>query len=248
MKKAVLALTACCLLGQQALAQSPGRWLAAHTLVAVAAVPYCVDLAWQLPLGGRVGWLTTAVPNPDDAHSPARVFLLRGSGTVFTPGYGALCTRLRLLGIWAEDLGPTGDRWLCRHLVDEQRAGRLHGAIVLVGHSRGGRHVIEAARELHNASVAVDLLVCLDVALPPTVPANVRRALNLYMSRQFVYPSDTLKPDDELRTCVENVDLNLPGSPVDGQGLHHLNVTASPAVQDFIVARILQIAHDKRQR
>jgi hypothetical protein len=169
--------------GQPAAAPTLPRRVQATAFVAVCAVPYCLDLAWQLPLGSRLGWLTTSAANPDPERAAARVFLLRGTGTVLTPGFGDLCARLRRAGMWTEDLGDAGDRWVVGHLVQEQRAGRLRGPIVLIGHSRGGRHAVDAARELHQAGIRVDLLVCLDTTLLPAVPANVRQAVNIFWSK-----------------------------------------------------------------
>jgi pimeloyl-ACP methyl ester carboxylesterase len=204
--------------------------------------PHLVDQIWPLPFGGRMSWATTLAPNPDPRHAHARVFLLRGTGVVFSPEFGSLCTRLRQAGVWAEDLRSVGDHWLCERLIAEHRAGRLRGPIVLVGHSRGGRHVLDAARTLQTAGVTVDLIVCLDVALPPTVPGNVIQAINLYLSGPRLYPAGTLVSAPGSKAQIENLDLKGPLSPVAAHGLHHLNITASPAVQELVVERILQVA------
>jgi Alpha/beta hydrolase family len=253
MKAAFLAAFLACLDGQDIFAQAPqvappsaamliARRIEAKAVVAVCAVPYCLDLAWQTPLGSRLGWLTASAANPDPVDSPARVFLLRGTGTIFTAGFGELCTKLRRTGIWTEDVADAGDHWVCRHLIAEQKAGRLRGAVVLVGHSRGGRHALDAARELKKAGIAVDLLVCVDVAMPPTVPGNVRRAISLYKSQRRIYPADPLQREDGSITGIENVDLSDPNATIPGRGLHHFNITASPAVHDLIIRRIQKLA------
>jgi pimeloyl-ACP methyl ester carboxylesterase len=196
------------------------------------------------PLSGPVSWATTAAPNPDPAHAAARVFLLRGTGMVFSPEFGTLCTRLRQAGVWAEDLPSGGDSWVCQRVHAERRAGRPAGPIVLIGHSRGGRHALHAARELEKSGIGVDLLVCLDVAVPPEVPANVRRALNLYMTRNRLYPAGTLTTAPGSRTRIENIDLSEPGTLLNAQSLHHLNITANPTVQDLVVQRVLEVVHE----
>lgn len=218
------------------------RTLTAYAITTAAYVPYCVDMAWQLPFGGRVGWLTAAAANPEPSPTDARVFLLRGSGTVFTPGFGDLCTRLRRAGIWTEDLGPAGDRWVCRHVIAEHRAGRLQGPIILVGHSRGGRHVVELATELEKAGINVDLLVCVDAALLPQVPANVSAALNLYVGQSRFYPANMLKAAPGSLVRIENLDLSGPSGPDVGRSLSHVTVTANPSVQDLIFDRVAQAA------
>jgi predicted alpha/beta-hydrolase family hydrolase len=140
-------------------------------------------LLWPFPFGVRLGWASARVPNPDVDHARGRAFLLRGNGVLFSRGFGALCAALRRAGVWAEDLRCVGDRWACRRLIADRRTGRLRGPVILVGHSCGGRYALFAAHRLQAAGVAVDLIVCLDVALPPEVPANVKRALNLYLTR-----------------------------------------------------------------
>ena len=69
--------------------------------------PRLTDRIWTIPFGGRLGWATAALPIPSTGPA-SRAFLLRGSGMVFSPEYGALCTRFRRAGLWAEDLRCTG--------------------------------------------------------------------------------------------------------------------------------------------
>jgi hypothetical protein len=111
-----------------------------------------------------------------------------------------------------------------------------------VGHSRGGRHVIDAAGQLQKAGIVVELLVCVDVALPPTVPSNVRHVLNVYTTEQRIYTPEPLKPSAGAMTYIQNLDLGDPKSPLSVPGLHHLNITANSVVQDLIMERILKVA------
>src|SRR5689334_14350943 len=83
--------------------------------------------AWLWPAASRLGWLTTSAPNPPEAAARAAAYLLRGSGAVFSRGFGRLCDRLRTVGVWAEDLRCVGDRWACHHLATHRAAGRLAG-------------------------------------------------------------------------------------------------------------------------
>lgn len=220
----------------------PLRTLSAYAISTVSFVPYCVDMAWQLPLGGRVSWFSASVANPEPLPADARVFLLRGSGTVFTLGFGDICTRLRRAGIWTEDLGPAGDSWVFRHVTAEHRAGQLQGPIILVGHSRGARHAVDTASQLEKAGIAVDLLVCIDAAGLPKVPGNVRQALNVYMSQPRFYPADTLRPAAGATVRIDNLDLSGPDAPDAGHALYHVNIAADRAVQDLILERIVQVA------
>ena len=73
MSTRALAIIVSFLLGSNLFAQPPQeklyfpttRDLTARAVVALAAVPYCVDLVWQVPLSSRLGWATAAIANPD---------------------------------------------------------------------------------------------------------------------------------------------------------------------------------------
>jgi pimeloyl-ACP methyl ester carboxylesterase len=110
--------------------------------------------------------------------------------------------------------------------------------VALVGHSRGGRRALAAAERLGQAGIAVDLVVCVDVAFPPPVPENVRRAVHLYRTGWRIYPARPLRPAQGSSGQVENIDLDALGSPIPGQGLHHLNITSSPALLAWVAEQI----------
>jgi pimeloyl-ACP methyl ester carboxylesterase len=196
-------------------------------------------ISWLIPPLVRVGWLTTRVPNPPPDRARGSAFLLRGNGAIFTPGFGRLCARLRSAGVWAEDLLCIGDRWVARHLSAARDAGKVPGPITLIGHSRGGRRAIVAARRLEALGIAVDLLVCVDVAFPPPLPANVRRAVHVYRGRWRLYPARPFVAAPGAPARVDNVDLDAAGAPVPAAGLHHLNMTASAPLHDWVVAQVI---------
>ena len=195
-------------------------------------------LLWPFPFGVRLGWATTSVPNPDIRRARARAYLLRGQAVVFSGGFGAVCDRLRRENIWAEDLRCVGDCWVRRRLIADHHAGVV-GPVILVGHSCGARYALFTAHELARRGIAVELIVCVDVAMPYTVAANVRRVANLYRSRGPIYPARPLVAAPGSAARITNVDLDAGDSPIDPTGLHHWNMTGSRAVQDWIVARVL---------
>jgi hypothetical protein len=197
-------------------------------------------LLWPFPFGVRLGWATTRVPNPEIGRARARVYLLRGQAIVFSRGFGAMCDRLRREGVWAEDLRGVGDCWVRRRLIADHEGGRLSGPVILVGHSCGARYSLFTAHELARRGIAVELVVCVDVAIPYEVAANVRHAANLFRSQGRIYPARPLVNAAGSAARITNVDLDAADSPIAPDGVHHLNMTASLAVQDWIVARILE--------
>ena len=196
-------------------------------------------LLWPFPFGVRLGWATTRVPNPDIGKARARAYLLRGQAIVFSQGFGPMCDRLRRENIWAEDLRGVGDCWVRRRLIADRAAG-LVGPVILVGHSCGARYSLFSAHELARRGIAVELIVCVDAAIPYTVAANVRHAANLYRSHRRIYPARPLVAAPGSAARITNVDLDADDSPIAPAGLHHLNITGSRAVQDWIVARVLE--------
>jgi hypothetical protein len=89
--------------------------------------------------------------------------------------------------------------------------------------------------------VTIDLVVCVDVAWPYEVSGNVRRAIHLYRSRRRLYPARPLWAAPGSNAVIENLDLDGPAAPVPGQGLHHLNITASLAIQSYIGRRVMEV-------
>jgi thioesterase domain-containing protein len=177
--------------------------------------------------------------NPDG--SAGRVYLIRGQGWAFSGGWRVLRDRLRRAGVRADDISDLSADWVVRDILEDHRAGQLAGPIVLVGHSRGGRQALFAAERLAREGVNIDLILTVDVAIPPPVPAGVSRAVNLYLARQRFYPARPLKPARDSGTIIENIALDMADSPVDARGRNHLTITDSPEVQDYLFRSILKV-------
>jgi Alpha/beta hydrolase family len=194
-----------------------------------------------VPFLVRLGWATARVANPDPLRAPARVFFFRGQGILFSRGFGMMCADLRRRGVWAEDLRCRGETWAVRQIVADHRSGRWRGPVVFVGHSCGGRSALFAAEELGAAGIDVSLILCIDVTLPPPVPANVRRAINLRRTRRRLYPAMPLVAAPEASAAIENIDLDAPDSPIEPGWICHVNITSRPRVREYVVGRILEV-------
>src|SRR5262245_36048859 len=88
--------------------------------------------------------------------------------------------------------------------------------------------------------ISVDLLICVDVAMPYDVAANVHHAIHLYRTYRRLYPARPLRPAPDSAARIKNVDLDGADSPIPAKGLRHLNITGSPAVQAWILDQILK--------
>jgi len=200
-----------------------------------------IGLHLLFPSVARLGWLTTTVDNPHADAARATVFLLRGQTAVFSRSFGSLCDRFRQAGVWAEDCRCIGDRWVFRFLADRVRQ-RAATPIIFIGHSRGGRRAIQVATTLATVGIGVDLLIGVDVAFAPPLPESVRKAVHIYRSRRRLYPARPFRRVDAVHadtTSLTNIDLDAPGSPLAPDGLHHLNITRSPRVGDWLFDRVM---------
>ncbi len=194
---------------------------------------------WPFTFGVRLGWLTAGYPNPSLTKATDRIFFFRGQAAVFSNGFGTMGGAFRRAGYWAEDLRCVGHRWVCRELTRARKGEAPAGRTIFVGHSAGGRYALVAAQLLEQFGVPVDLLVCLDVALPDPVPANVKAAMHLYLSGWRLYPARPLTAVNAA-TNLDNIALNAPASPITSRWLTHLNVTDCPAVQEIVLQRIIK--------
>jgi len=194
-------------------------------------------LSWAYPAASRMGWLTTTFANPKVCEAMGLAYLFRGNGAIFTPGFGRLTDQLRRQGLWAEDLTCNGLNWARQQIIKTHN----NHPIVLIGHSCGGRRCLNLAAHLETIGIAVELLICIDVAFPPPVPANVHRAIHLYRSRWRLYPARPLIPSQGNVHQIDNIDLDQPTTPFPGTGLNHFNITASELLQQWIIDKVRSV-------
>lgn len=99
---------------------------------------------------------------------------------------------------------------LARNALDRNRNGRLESEeckaarIILYGQSFGGAAVIKAARELQALGVPVQFTLQIDSvgAGDSKVPANVRRAVNLYQANGLIRGEREIRAEDPARTEI----------------------------------------------
>ncbi len=114
------------------------------------------------------------------ATSTAHVYLLSGLFNM-SPGFDALAAKLNRYGIPATVNNHNAWHSLAADAIAQYKRGRLR-SIVIIGHSMGGGAALDMAAELGHAGVPVALVVAIDPTGTTTVPPNVRRTVNLYVS------------------------------------------------------------------
>src|SRR5919202_2561290 len=186
------------------------------------------------PVGARAG-----------AAKPARlgsVYMFRGLfGTARSIALDQVAAELTGLGVKASIFDHSDWRAVAETIKAQHRGRPEHEPIILVGYSMGGYSVIQLSRELGTAGIPVDLLVALDPAFPPPVPANVARAVGLYQTRAGFQGSPV---QADAGFSGELVVRNLGHLP----GVEHRNFKVYPAVRREVVARVLQVARPRSAR
>jgi hypothetical protein len=171
-----------------------------------------------------------AQPQPHPATAPReKVFLLRGFTNVLSPGIDELAQELKEKNVETEVANHVFALSLASEAIDDCRSGRV-GTIVLVGHSFGATGALMMADRLNKAGMRVALVVTLDPVIKRSVPANVLRLENFYVSSGV---GTSLQPGANFHGSLKNIDLK------DDPGLGHISVTTFPAMQKQVLHDIL---------
>jgi pimeloyl-ACP methyl ester carboxylesterase len=184
---------------------------------------YCLLIAIFLTAGGS--GLDTG---PAWArHSRMHVFLLRGIFNV-SVGLDAMAARLTRLGIPSSVYGHGDAAYVAREAIRDYRGGKVK-SIILVGHSLGGAAVVYVAEQLNEVRIPVTLLVSLDPVGAGAVPANVRRAVDFYLSDS----GGPLAAAPGFHGVLRNV--NVTTVP----GMDHMAIQSMESMQSRVISEIM---------
>jgi hypothetical protein len=171
-----------------------------------------------------------AQSQPHPAAAPReKVFLLRGFTNVLSPGIDQLAQELKEKNIETEVANHLFALSLASEAIEDCKSGRV-GTVVLVGHSFGATGALMMAERMQKAGLNVALIVTLDPVIKGTVPANVHRLENFYLSNGV---GTTMQPGQNFRGAISNVDLK--STPDVG----HVSVTTLPSMQKQVIHDIL---------
>jgi hypothetical protein len=165
----------------------------------------------------------------------ARAYLVRGLlGLIFSRGMNRLAERLEEAGVHADVYDfPTCDETADTAIREYSEAP---APIVLIGHSMGGRCVLLMARRLQEANIPVGLLVTVDpVHLSPSVPANVERYINIFLSDSFLGGGDV---GSEQGFHGHFASFDLAGH----WDVSHITIDKLDALQDQLIIKCVQLA------
>jgi hypothetical protein len=166
-------------------------------------------------------------------HSPGalreKVFLLRGFTNVLSPGIDQLAEELKEKNIETEVANHAFALPLASEAIDDCKSGRV-STVVLVGHSFGATGALMMAERMQKAGLHVALIVTLDPVIKGTVPGNVHRLENFYLSNGV---GTTMQPGANFHGAISNVDLK------SNPELGHVSVTTLPSMQKQVIHDIL---------
>jgi hypothetical protein len=150
-------------------------------------------------------------------HGGEKVYLLRGFTNVLSPGIDQLADELRKRNVSTTITNHAFAADLAREALQDCKSGRIT-SIVLVGHS------------LKEAGIKVALIVTFDPVTRNSVPANVHRLENFYLSNGVGKP---VQEGEHFRGLLKNVDLK------GNAELGHISVTAYPSIHAQVLRDIL---------
>jgi len=143
----------------------------------------------------------TAAP-AEKPSGPAHAYLLRGFMNVFSLGLDTLAEKLQRRGIRTSLHNHAEWDTLAEQAIASCKS-RREGSLILIGHSLGAVAALSMAERLDQAHVKVGLVATLDPPRRATVPGNVSRLANYYLSDGMGVPvtrgasfHGTLKNDD----------------------------------------------------
>jgi hypothetical protein len=190
-------------------------------------VPALVAGSLLLALEGQQkAW---AAPAAEPAsRSEVQVDLFRGLADIFSRGMDTLTHRLNQEGysarVYSTNQWPTAAQ---RIAAQYSRGHKV--IIVLVGHSLGGNAIFDAAYELDQRNIPIELLVSFDATNPRPLPKNVLHVVNFFQQNGFG-KQVTAGPD--FKGQLSNVDLTAE------TGLSHTTIDKSPRLHGMVMRKI----------
>jgi pimeloyl-ACP methyl ester carboxylesterase len=197
-------------------------------------MPFIARLMWALLAGSILFGVTDqekawAAPASGSAsRAQVQVDLFRGLADIFSRGMDTLTHRLNQEGysarVYSTNQWPTA----AERIADQYSRGHKV-IVVLVGHSLGGNAIFDAAYDLDQRNVPIELLVSFDATNPRPVPKNVLHVVNFFQQNGFG-KQVTAGPD--FKGELSNVDLTAE------TGLSHTTIDKSPRLHAMVTRKI----------
>ena len=179
--------------------------------------------------GQQKAWAAPAAQSASRAE--VQVDSFRGLADIFSRGMDTLTHRLNQEGysarVYSTNQWPTA----AQRIANQYSRGHKV-IVVLVGHSLGGNAIFDAAYELDQRNVPIELLVSFDATNPRPVPKNVLHVVNFFQQNGFG-KQVTAGPD--FKGELSNVDLTAE------TGLSHTTIDKSPRLHAMVMRKIADV-------
>jgi hypothetical protein len=182
-----------------------------------------------------------AAPARGAALGPAevQVDLFRGLADVFSRGMDTLTHRLNQEGysarVYSTNQWPTAAQRIANQSMRQHKV-----IVVLIGHSLGGNAIFDAAYDLDQRNIPVELLVSFDATNPRPVPKNVLHVVNFFQQNGF---GKQVAPGPDFKGELTNIDLTAE------TGLSHTTIEKSPRLHAMVMRKIAAVVEkDLAQR
>ena len=107
--------------------------------------------------------------------------------------------------------------------------------MVLIGHSLGGNAIFDAAYDLDQKNIPVELLVSFDATNPRPVPKNVLHVVNFFQQNGF---GKQVSPGPGFQGKLANIDLTAE------TGLSHTTIDKSPRLHAMVMQKIADVVEE----
>jgi hypothetical protein len=180
-------------------------------------------------LAVTIGLSMSSSGQAEPLHAGEKVYLLRGFTNVLSPGIDELAEELHQRNVGLTVANHAFADSLAREALQDCESRRIN-SIVLVGHSFGASAALSIAETLKEAGIQVALIVTFDPVTKNSVPANVHRLENFYLSNGVGQP---VQQGEHFHGSLKNVDLK------NNAELGHISVTTFPSIQKQVLRDIL---------
>jgi len=170
-----------------------------------------------------------AAQTPPPYASP-RILVLRGVFEVFSLGMNNLAEKLRNRGYDAKS--TSWSLALTEAQCDDDRP------LVIIGHSLGGRMCAWLPRKLKSCGKRVPLVIIVDANLFQTIPDNVDRCLNLYVTNKMGIFHGSPVSGESCSTQIVNWDISEGQPSMFAGGVNHFDIDSVDWVHDIIIDEI----------
>ena len=188
----------------------------------------------------QVGCSMSTPVNYEGVERGGSSFFLLGLWNYFSRGLADVSNGLTDQGYHGQWL--SGPRWpgLCDAIIELEKKGELRRPLVLSGHSLGADKALLLAAALERHDIEVDYVLLLDATNPRSVPGNVTRCHNIYLShpRTDWFPAFRGVAVRAVSEETELVNYNVRFSAdraLSAGDFNHFNIETDPEVQQLMI-------------